>query len=232
MKAGSIRFRRLFFTRPGCQRDFSRIENEARAAAQAASDEAARLTAKLSEHQNEAERVLADVRKAAAEQGVGFQATYFKSEADVHNSQASTWRTATLWASGLLAVLAILSLFITKIDFLKPTDLYEAIQLLTAKLVIFTAAAYLVVLCARNFLAHTHNAIVNRHRQNALLTFQALVDAAKGEDKKDIVLTHASACMFAPQETGFTKHQADGGPSIVQMLGRLPGPEKTAHGAS
>ena len=128
--------------------------------------------------------------------------------------------------------MAILSLFVTKIDFLKPTDAYEAIQLLAAKLVIFTTAGYLVVLCARNFLAHTHNAIVNRHRQNALLTFQALVDAAKGEDKKDIVLTHASACMFAPQETGFTRHQADGGPSIVQMLGRLPGSEKSAHVAS
>lgn len=83
----------------------------------------------------------------------------------------------------------------TKLDLLKPQDIHESVQLLAAKLVSFTTAGYLLVLCARNCLAHTHNAIVNRHRQNALLTFQALVDAAKGEDKKDIVLTHAAACM-------------------------------------
>lgn len=219
----------LVFT-TSTQRDFSRIESEARAAAQAAADEAAKLTEKLSEHQKEAERILSDVRKVAAEQGVGFQAVYFKSEADEHMKSASTWQTATLVASGLLAVLAILSLFAHKLEMLKPTDTFEAIQLLAAKLVIFGATGYLVVLCAKNFLSHTHNAIVNRHRQNALLTFQALVDAAKGEDKKDIVLTHASACMFAPQDTGFTKQQVEGGPSIVQLLGRLPGGEKSAAG--
>ncbi|UPT96298.1 hypothetical protein J4G48_0046020 [Bradyrhizobium barranii subsp. apii] len=211
------------------QRDFSRLENEARAAAQSAKDEAARLTAALAEHSKEAERVLEDVRRVAAEQGVGFQAAYFKSEAEKHDAAARTWRVWITLAAALVAVVAAASLFVSKVDLLKPQDAYEAIQLLAAKLVIFTTAGYLVVLCARNFLAHTHNAIVNRHRQNALLTFQALVDAAKGEDKKDIVLTQAAACMFAPQETGFTKHQPEGGPSIIQMLGKLPA-DKAAHG--
>lgn len=177
------------------QRDVSRIENEARAAAQAAQDEAVWLTSTLADHQKEAERVLADVRKLAAEQGVGFQAVYFKTEADKHDVTAPDWRSWTVKAAILVAVLALLSPFVTKLDLLKPQDIHESVQLLAAKFVIFTTAGSLLVLCARNFLAHTHNAIVNRHRQNALLTFQALVDAAKGEDKKDIVLTHAAACM-------------------------------------
>lgn len=213
------------------QRDFSRFENEARAASQAAKDEATRLTSALAENQKEAERVLEDVRKVAAEQGVGFQATYFKSEADRHDATASSWRTGTVWAAVLVAALAIASLFVSKLDALKPRDAYEAVQLLASKLVIFTTAGYLLVLCAKNFLAHTHNSIVNRHRQNALLTFQALVDAAKGEDKKDIVLTHAAACMFAPQETGFAKSQNEGGANIVQMLGKLP-VDKGSHGGA
>jgi hypothetical protein len=87
---------------------------------------------------------------------------------------------------------------------------------------------YALVLCSRTFLAHTHNAIVNRHRQNALLTFQALVNAAKEESKKDIILTHASACMFSPQETGFTKHASEGTSNIIQLLGKAPGMEKAA----
>ncbi|MEK9281155.1 hypothetical protein MTR72_16260 [Bradyrhizobium sp. ISRA442] len=170
-----------------------------------------------------------DVRRVAAEQGVGFQAAYFKSEADKHDIAAGRWRFWTMLAAALVALIAGASLFVSKIDLLKPQDAYEAIQLLAAKLVIFTTAGYLLMLCARNSLAHTHNGIVNRHRQNALLTFQALVDAAKGEDKKDIVLTHAAACMFAPQETGFTKHQTESGANIVQMLGKLPS-DKAARG--
>ncbi|WP_271497808.1 hypothetical protein [Bradyrhizobium sp. CCBAU 11357] len=210
------------------QRDFSRIENEARAAAQAAQDEALRLTSVPAEHQKEAERVLSDVRKLAAEQGVGFQAAYFKTEADKHDDTASKWRLWTVGAALLVAALAVLSPFVTKIDLLKPQDIHDSIQLLAAKLVIFTTTGYLLVLSARNFLAHTHNTIVNRHRQNALLTFQALVDAAKGEDKKDIVLTQAAACMFAPQETGFTKHQAEGGANVIQMLAKLPTEKSSA----
>ena len=50
----------------------------------------------------------------------------------------------------------------------------DAIQLAVAKVFVFAAVSYAVYLCARNFLAHKHNAIVNRHRQNALLTYTTL----------------------------------------------------------
>jgi hypothetical protein len=210
------------------RQDFSRLEREARAASQAATDEAASLTKKLAEHEAEAHRVLAEVRKVAAEQGVGFQATYFKSEADTHDATAKGWRTYTLIAAGSLAALAALSIFIYKVPFLHPADTLEAVQFGLAKLIIFAALGYIVILCSRNFLAHTHNAVVNRHRQNALLTFQALVNAAKDEDKKDIILTHASACMFSPQETGFTKQSSEGASSIIQLLTKAPGLEKAA----
>jgi hypothetical protein len=63
----------------------------------------------------------------------------------------------------------------------------------------------MLLLSARNFLSHKHNEIVNRHRQNALLTFKALVDAAGQKEAQDVVLSYAAACIFAPQETGYTK---------------------------
>lgn len=210
------------------RQDFSRLEREARAAAQAAADEAAGLTKKLAEHEVEANRVLSEVRKVAAEQGVGFQATYFKNEADSHDKIAQDWRTYTLIAATTLAVLAAVSVLLYKVSFLHPADTFEAVQFGLAKLIIFAAMGYVVVLCSKNFLAHTHNAVVNRHRQNALLTFQALVNAAKDEDKKDIILTHASACMFSPQETGFTKQSAEGASNIIQLLSKTPGLEKAA----
>ena len=210
------------------RQDFSRLEREARAASQAATDEAAALTKKLGEHEAEANRVLAEVRKVAAEQGVGFQATYFKAEAEHHDAIAKDWRTYTIIAAVVLAAFAASTVFLLKVPFLHPADSMEAVQFSLAKLAIFAAMGYVLVLCSRNFLSHTHNAIVNRHRQNALLTFQALANAAKEESKKDIILTHASACMFSPQETGFTKPSAEGGANIIQLLSKASGSEKAA----
>jgi hypothetical protein len=69
----------------------------------------------------------------------------------------------------------------------------------------------MLILFARNFLSHEHNAIVNKHRQNALMTFTALVDAAKEDDHSDIVLLHAAQCIFSPQETGYAKQDGSKG---------------------
>ncbi|MBB4391665.1 hypothetical protein [Bradyrhizobium sp. ERR14] len=210
------------------RQDFSRLEREARAASQAATDEAASLTKKLIEHETEANRVLAEVRKVAAEQGVGFQATYFKSEADNHDLAAVRWRTYTIIAGAALGAFAVAAMFLHKWDVLHPSDATEAVQFSLAKLGLFAVLGFALILCSKTFLAHTHNAIVNRHRQNALLTFQALVNAAKEESKKDIILTHASACMFSPQETGFTKHSTEGTSNVIQLLTKAPGAEKAA----
>jgi hypothetical protein len=179
-------------------------------------------------NQLRANRVLAEVRKVAAEQGVGFQATYFKSEADNHDLIAVQWRTYTIVAGAALGIFAVAAMFLHKWDVLHPADATEAVQFSLAKLGLFAVLGFALILCSKTFLAHTHNAIVNRHRQNALLTFQALVNAAKEESKKDIILTHASACMFSPQETGFTKHSAEGTSNIIQLLTKAPGAEKAA----
>jgi hypothetical protein len=94
-----------------------------------------------------------------------------------------------------------------------------------SKILIFAVLAYMLLLCARNFLSHKHNAIVNKHRQNALLTFNALVAAAGTEERRDVILTYAAACIFSPQDTGYTK--AGAGPqsemplNIIQALPKL-----------
>jgi hypothetical protein len=72
---------------------------------------------------------------------------------------------------------------------------------------------------AKNFLSHKHNSIVNKHRQNALMTYSALADAASSEEAKDIVLNHAASCIFSPQETGYIKNESAGNnKSIVELL--------------
>ena len=207
------------------QYDIASQEQAFRAAIQGAKDKAEELQSVLSVHQEQAERILAEIRKGAAEQGVSQQASYFANESTAHDTQANSWQNATIAAAGVLVIYAALSALAHKWGWLSPTNAYETVQLAMSKLLIFIVLAYILVLSARNFLAHKHNSIVNKHRQNALLTFNALADAAGSQENRDIVLTHASACIFSPQDTGYGRSGAptsnDGSLGIVQALPRL-----------
>lgn len=190
------------------QQDYSALERSARASMQAVTDEASELKSKLAADREEAQNILAEVRTVAAEQGVSQQASYFKDESDKHAIQAKHWRNCTVGTSIGLGLYAALSLLMHKIPLITPVNTYEAIQLSIGKVLIFAVIAYMLILCAKNFLSHTHNQIVNKHRQNALLTFKSLSDAARGEDKRDIVLIYAASCIFSPQDTGYTRSSA------------------------
>ena len=50
---------------------------------------------------------------------------------------------------------------------------------MASKVLFFGMVVYALYFSAKNFLSHKHNQVVNTHRQNALMTFQVLVDAAK-----------------------------------------------------
>jgi len=94
-------------------------------------------------------------------------------------------------------------------------------QLISSKILIFAVLGYLLLMAARNYATHKHNAIVNRHRQNALLTYRKLVEAASNEVTEDIVLAHAASCIFSPQETGFAHSKGEfnsGSKSVLELL--------------
>ena len=72
-----------------------------------------------------------------------------------------------------------------------------------------------------NYSTHKHNAVVNRHRQNALLTYRSLVEASGDAGTEDIILAHAASCIFSPQETGFSYSKgetATGSKSVLELL--------------
>jgi hypothetical protein len=157
----------------------------------------------------------------AAEVGVTVQAQYFKDEADKHEAAANTWEGRVLKAAIVVAAFAVLTLFLHKISWIAPTNSIESAQLISSKLLIFAVLSYMLLLGARNYLSHKHNAVVNRHRQNALLTYKALADAAQAKGAEDIVLAHAASCIFAPQETGYSKGGAESGggsKSVLELL--------------
>jgi len=200
--------------------DFQRMETEARAAIQSTTDNAKKITEQLEESREAANAVLEDVRRVAAEQGVSQQAIYFKDESEDHSTSAKTWQSTTIWLAIALGGYAFSTLFLHLIPALEPKDNFQSAQLIASKILIFAVLSYMLLLSSKNFLSHKHNSIVNKHRQNALMTFQALVDASSRDDGKEVILTHASACIFSPQDTGYIKASSDsgGGKSIIELL--------------
>jgi hypothetical protein len=203
--------------------DFSALERQARTAAQSAQDQAAAIVKTLEDDKRTIEGILKDARDAAAEQGVGKQAIHFKQEADKHQDQAKIWLERSVWTAIGLGAFAIFSLFLHNFPGLGSTDPYRMAQIAVSKVLIFGVIAYMLLLCARNFLSHKHNEVINRHRQNALATFTALVDATSDAASSDIVLSHAASCIFSPQETGYAKQEGHHGDSVpaLQLLPRI-----------
>jgi len=199
--------------------DFSRLEREARASVQNVSDRATELQNELERRKKDADEILVAVRKVAEEQGVSQQAIYFKNEADKHDVEAGCWLSRTGWLTGLLAVYATATLFLHKIPLLVPTNGYETAQLAVSKVLVFATISFFLFLSARNYVAHRHNAVVNRHRQNALATYQALVKASGDSANRDVVLAKAADCIFSAQPSGYGK--ADGGESGTTALVNL-----------
>jgi len=201
--------------------DFKRLEREARATLQKLEDKATELTDKLEKDKTASGQILEDIRKVAAEQGVSQQAIYFRDTAQDHEKQADVWQGKIITFAWILGIYAALTIFLHKIPWIKPDDVYSTVQLAISKVLIFGVLSYLLYLATKNYLAHKHNAVVNKHRQNALMTYEAIVNAAKSTANTEVILTHASSCMFAPQQTGYSGATSPDGPvakSIVELM--------------
>jgi gas vesicle protein len=174
---------------------------------------------KLETNKKEAEDILEEIKQVAVDQAVSKQATYFKNEGDKHLKKVKFWGVAVFITAVFVIGFALFSLFFHKIDILKPTDKLEMMQLIASKLFIFSTLTYLLYICGKNFSNHKHNAILNKHRQNSLMTYKALVEAAGTSEGKEIILRQAANSIFTHQDTGYIKNgQNDTGKGIMDLL--------------
>jgi len=203
--------------------DFQRLDTDARSTFQQIKDQAETIQSALEKQKENAESILKDIRDTAAEQGVTQQAIYFQTESSEHDANADKWEKRTFWVAIVLGVFAITSIFLHKWTWLAPANGYETAQLVTSKLLIFAVLTYLLILSAKNYLNHKHNSIVNKHRQNALMTYKAMVDATDDPGSREAILIQAAGCIFNPQATGYTsgsESPAVSGKSMVEILSK------------
>ncbi len=188
--------------------DFSSLESRGRAALQTINDEKEEILNTIRATSEDAKAVLQEVRDAAAEQGVTQQARYFAEEATRHENAAKKWLMASVIAGVFVLAYAVLTLFVYR--WLSPQNTFESVQMVLSKVLIFAVLAYALLQCVRNYSAHRHNSVTNKHRQNALMTYKTLAEAGSTIEARDAVLQHAAAAVYAPNDSGYLKKEERG----------------------
>lgn len=199
--------------------DFDRLEREAMEALEQINKSKREHETKTTSLLAETQATLDQVRRAAAEVGVAQHAIHFREEAEAHRRSSKTWLIATGILGGitLLSAGGIASYYAYHVSDLTTG---QAIQLAIPKLVIFSLLYFGVVWSGKIYRAQWHNYVVNKHRQNALSTFETFAKAASDEQTKNAVLIQATQSIFTPQNTGFVSHESEGSssPQILEIV--------------
>ncbi len=185
--------------------DFDALEREARGAAALVKQLATDARTDRDKIIAEMQSALDKVRQAAGEAGVAQHAFHFKQEADSYSKQSYVWLGSTVLLGLVTVVYALYSLGyqLHEIALSAPTGRLVAAAL--SRLIAISILSTGIVFCARNYFAIRHNFVINRHRQNALSTFETFVKAARDDQTKDAVLVQATRSIFAPQTSGYLR---------------------------
>lgn len=177
---------------------------------------------------NEARELLAGQKKFSAEIAIAGYGTLFAKEAREHQAAAGRWLITTGVLAGLTALAAVVNYGVSvhllnafskasSSELAKvPTSL--TVQFTFAKVILFTVGLSAAYWSARVYRSHRHNFIVNKHRANALTSFQEFVTSATDPDVRSAVLLQTTACIYAPQPTGFSSGNDTDGESPLKIL--------------
>lgn len=167
-------------------------------------------TAALQSKMEQIEEVLKTARAAAGTTGINAYNVIFGEEARFHFEEAKKWFKYLIFILTLTIVVAgaLFSLmFWEKIS----ESTFNSVQFTVSKIVILAIFLVAVSVCIRNYKAHKHNSIVNKHRQNALATFETFVKAAGNDEQtKNAILLQATQSIFSNQNTGYNNSENEG----------------------
>ena len=162
------------------------------------------------EQLKEGEKIINTLRETAVESGVTREAKHFSAEASDHTREGKKWLISVvcfgLATFGLLLILLYLPVLSVEDEITTHDIVTESI----VRLLILSLLYFGMVWSSKNYLAHQHNVVVNKHRANALKTFQSFVEGAEGDlQTKNAVLIQATTAVFSPQKSGFLRKESE-----------------------
>ncbi len=184
-------------------RDFSKLEIEARNVLSSLQVIKNDIEETKQTQLAELDSILERVRKAAAEVGVSQHAINFSKEAEYHKTKGIHWLFATVALTAINFAYALVIAFYYSDVLTRSMTTSQIIQGSVSKLIAFSILSFGMLWCSRSYRAHRNGHIVNRHRQNALTTFETFVKATNDDQTKNAVLLQAAQSIFIPQNTGY-----------------------------
>lgn len=170
--------------------------------------------------QKEIELALESVRAATGAIGIEKQAEVFKNAAQEHSTARKRWLVTTLLIAAITLGTLLTNWFLAyKMG--PPSSSLALVQLAIAKILVFSLLLSAVLWSSKVYRSHQHNYVVNKHRQNALETFQLFARAAEADaETKSMVLLQATKCIFTSQATGFLPgdKETEGTPQILEII--------------
>ena len=184
--------------------DFQRLEREARGTLSELGESKKQFKEETDGILDDMQSALGEVQDAAKKAGVAQHATHFNDEANLSRKIALGWLTA-----GAIFGLGVAAYVVFHVEpalsgLTAPTAM-QLIQSAIPRLLIVFVLTFGMIWSAKNFTSSAHNYVVNRHRRNALASFQTFVEGASKPDVKDAVLLQATHAIFTPQDSGFAK---------------------------
>jgi len=89
-----------------------------------------------------------------------------------------------------------------------------------SRLLLISCLFYALAICNKNYKSSKHNEILNKHRANALASFQAFVESPSADAAtKNAVLLEATKTIYGIQQTGYVQTENDDSPNkIIEMI--------------
>lgn len=173
----------------------------------------------LEEKTKEIDSLIAVTKDALSKQGVSKESSHFHEESLSHKKSSEHWLEAIILCSLLICTWGGLILFSDIFQIPENANATLLTQLFLGKIIVLSGFYYILLWCIKNYNASKHNFVVNKHRENALKTFQTFVEATTSEDIRQAILIQATSCIFSPQPSGYQKadNDGDGANKIIEI---------------
>ncbi len=170
--------------------------------------EAKNLLDSVSDTKKEVGEIEEKLKESAQAGAVNERAQYFSDEANKHWWYSVYALGVSITFAVLVVVYALFLIFgCTGISEASSTiqerPMWIVVRLAITRIAIFSLLFFGLVTSARTYRSERHNYVVNRHRYNALMTFEVFTKTTDEPAVKNAVLLRTTESIFSPQQTGF-----------------------------
>ena len=184
--------------------------------------------AELAETQSEISRLKLELENQLRKKSISAHEQIFANQADKHQTGAWIWLGVTV-----ILTLGFGYIFWELLKHLEPTgsQLSAILQNLFAKGFFLSLIYLLLNRSIKNYTAEKHLETINRHRQNALATFEAFAEAAgENQETRDAVLLASTDAIFEANQSGYlsTRTSRSDSANPIQQVVRAVIPNKSS----